>query len=370
MGKKRNDLVDEIVETSKTPVPKKKLKGKLSTGADLIDLVIGGGFPFGIINIIGDSSSGKSFLSGEFIAKCYNYFKGEFDWFYDDCEKGYRFNSQKLYGIDILKSGFLNQNRRSNTIEDFERNLNFVLEKKDPKKPFVYVLDSFDSLTTDEEIKYRKKKLKLKVKEEDDEEDASQKEDKTAGSYNLAKQKEGHALFRTKVRALEEGFFILIVVSQVKEKIGVTFGNKYYRTGGKALDFYPNIIFYLAEAEKYKKKNRSVGICIKVKGQKTRNDKPFRECFIDVLFDYGIDNISSNLKFLYDLKVDKGQDKKNINRIMLDWNGVEYLFTDLIKFIEENNAEDELKEKVINKWDEIETEISSDNRKRKWGTPV
>ena len=52
---------------------KPKLCFELSTGADLLDLVVGGGetkgFPAGnIINIVGDKSSGKTFLACEIIA--------------------------------------------------------------------------------------------------------------------------------------------------------------------------------------------------------------------------------------------------------------------------------------------------------------
>lgn len=359
------ETVKAVRTVAKKKVKETKLKGNIPSGSDLIDKVLGGSFPFGIVNIVGDSSSGKSFLSGECLAKAFHLFKGEMDWFYDDVEKGYRFNTKKLYNMDILNGGFLKQTKRSHTIEDFERNLQYILEKKDPKRPFVYVLDSFDALTTEEEIAYRKKKLKSRTKKEDDDESSSNK--KEAGSYNLSKQKENHAIFRTRVREIEENNILLIVVSQVKEAIGISFGRKLYRTGGKSLDFYPNIVFWLAEAEKYKKQKRAVGICVKVQGQKTRNDKPFRECYVDLLFDYGIDNVSSNLKFLYDLKTDKGKDKAIVTKgEAVEWEGEKYSFDEIIVYIEDNNLEDELKKRTLEKWDQIEAEISSDHRKSKW----
>ncbi len=358
-------IVSEIVTESKKQATKKQLKGNITTGADLINLVIGGGYPFGIANVVGDSSSGKSFLSGEAIAAAYHtYGKNNFQWFYDDAEKGYKFNSKKLYGIDILNDGFMSQKRRSNTIEDFERNLEHVITKKDPAMPFIYVLDSFDGISSEGEIKYRKKKMKASEKEEEEEDDG--KEKKEAGSYNLSKQKENHAIFRTRVRELEENNILLIVISQVKEKIGVMFGAKYYRTGGKSLDFYPNIIFWLAEVERYTKKDRPIGACIKIQGTKTRNDKPFRFCFVDMLFDYGVDNISSNLRFLYDLKTKLGKDTKKVKESSFDWDGASYSFDNLIAHIENENLENELLKRVKLKWDEIEESISNDHRKRKW----
>ena len=358
--------VEEVKKEAKSKKKKKKkLRGNAPSGMDLVDLVIGGGYPYGYINIVGDSSSGKSFLAGEFIAMCYHHFgKNGFDWFYDDAEKGYRFNSQKLYGIDILNDGFLNQKKRSHTIEDFERNIYHIIEKKEPKRPFVYVIDSWDSLTSEAELAYREKKRKSKKKDSNEEESGK----KESGTYNLAKQKEGHAFFRTTIQDIEENNIILVIISQVKEKIGISFGRSLYRTGGKALDFYANIVFWLAQAEIYKKKKRAVGFCMKVQGTKTRNENPFRECYVDLLFDYGVDNISSNLKFLYDLKTDKGKDSDKARKgtIELEWDGEIYKMKDLIKFIEDNDLENELKQRVVDKWNEIEESISSKHRKRKW----
>jgi RecA/RadA recombinase len=357
-------LTDQIKKTSKKRIKEKILKGNISTGADVFDLTIGGSYPYGLVNLIGDTSSGKSFLAGEIIANAYHKFgKNKFDWFYDNAETGYRFNSEKLYGFNILDDGFMGQSNRSNTIEDFERNIYRITKKKDPKIPFIYVLDSFDGISSEGEIKFRQKKIKErgKNKENLDEDPEDNKKDK--GSYNLAKQKENHAIFRTSIRELEENNILLVVISQVKEKIGITFGAKLYRTGGKALDFYPHIICWLAEAQKYEKKGRPVGVCVKVKATKTRNDKPFRTCLVDLVFDYGIDNISSNINFLFDLKTATKKDKQSLK---CEWEGEEFSRDSLIKFIEDNNLEEELKEKVIEKWNAIEESISSKDRKSRW----
>ncbi len=309
----------------------------------------------------------NSFLSGEIIANAYHkYGKNKLEWFYDNAEKGYTVNSKKLYGIDILNGGFFTQKRRSNTIEDFEKNIAKIIKEKDPDKMFIYVLDSFDSISSEDEIEYRKKrqKVKLQNKEDNNETEAT---GTNKGTYNLKKQKETHALFRTIIRDVVENKILLIVVSQVKEKIN-SFFKQYYRTGGKALDFYPSVVFWLAEVFKYTKKNLTVGICVKVFGKKTRSEYPFRSCYVDLLFDYGIDNISSNIKYLYDIKTNEGKDKKNVfGKTGLKWdNNVFFDFEQFISFIEENNLEEELKNRVVEKWTTIEEEISSKNRKNKW----
>lgn len=367
--------VERIEKGIKSPVSKKLVvSGNFPTGADLIDLVLGGGYPYGFSNIVGDSSSGKSFLAGEAIASTFHKIfpdaidpegnldkkkvnKNKFDWFYDDAETGYRFNSEKLYKFNILNYGFFKQEKRSNTIEDFERNIYKIIETKRPSTKFIYVLDSFDSITSDDEIAFKEKKLKSAA-------EAKGKDKKAKGSYNLAKQKEGHAFFRSFIRKLQENRISLIIVSQVRENIGFSFGKTYYRTGGKALDFYANVIFWLAEIEKYYKKDRAVGICTKVQARKSRNDKPFRECLLDLVFDYGIDSVASNINFLFDLKTkDRGRDKE---KLICEWDGEDFERAKLIDHIEKSNFEPELARRTIEKWNDIEKKISSDGRKRRF----
>jgi hypothetical protein len=82
-----------------------------------------------------------------------------------------------------------------------------------------------------------------------------------------------------------------------------------------------------------------------------------------MVFDYGIDNVASNINFLFDLKTDGNRDKKKLNCL---WNKKEYTREELIKHIEKNNLEEELAEKVIEKWNAIEDSISSSGRKSRW----
>ena len=77
-------------------------------GCTLLDKVIGGnkgvfGVPAGkFINIVGDKSAGKTFLSNEFIAWAHYHFGDKFKWVYDDCESGYSFDTESMYGFEIM----------------------------------------------------------------------------------------------------------------------------------------------------------------------------------------------------------------------------------------------------------------------------
>ena len=78
------------------------------TGCRVLDLTVGGnkdilGFPAGkFINIVGDKSAGKTFLSNEIIANAHYKYGNKFKWVYDDCESGYSFDTESMYGFEIM----------------------------------------------------------------------------------------------------------------------------------------------------------------------------------------------------------------------------------------------------------------------------
>lgn len=369
--KKINDesIVDQIKRVSKSGI-KEELDPAVPTGVTLIDLLASNtmdGIPVGMINIVGDSGTGKSFIAGEILAAIYYHFDSNIDWHYDNIEMGYKIDSKSLYDFDILKDGFFKPKKNeidinSDTIQDFECKIDEVIAKKDPAKPFVYIIDSFDALTSDDEINFMKKQRSNQKKRKEN----NDNDEKEKGTYNLQKQKFMKQFCRTYIKKIIKNNIWLIIVSQVAENIGVMFGAKYKRLGGKALDFYPNLVIWLAEAEKYKKKGLTIGICVKIKSTKSRSKTPYRWCYVDLILDYGIDNISSNIKYLYDLKTEKGKDKNKINKIKIEWDGKEFIIENLMEHIEINNLENELANRVIKKWEDIEKSISSKDRKSKW----
>jgi recombination protein RecA len=348
-------IVKDIVKTSKSrpeKVTSSKTQTLIPSGADVFDLTLGGGFPTGkIVNVVGDKSTGKTLMVSELISTAKKTYGKKLKWFYDDAEVGYNFNSSVLYGFEILpEDGY-----SSDTIEDFDFNLGEQLEKIKEGEYLIYVLDCFDSLSSEAEIERYEEERKAREK--------GKKLEK--GSYKLEKQKALNLFFRIMKKKIKNKNCLLVILSQVRTKINVLFGEKYYRTGDKALDHYSSLIIWLAEAEKQKKKNRVTGITIKVNVKKNKVGKPFRVCYLEILFDYGVDNLTSNLMFLYDLKTETGKNKKNMEN--LEWDGEEYkILKDLVEHIEKNNLEEELKSRVIKKWNDIEEAISSKDRKAKW----
>jgi recombination protein RecA len=102
---------------------------------------------------------------------------------------------------------------------------------------------------------------------------------------------------------------VVIFINQIRQKIGVFFGNPETTTGGVALKFYSSVRVEIRRAAQIKQGERIIGNRVKVKIVKNKVAAPFRACEFDIMYNEGI-SVAGDM---VDLGTELGVVKKNGN---------------------------------------------------------
>lgn len=314
-------------------------KTMTSTGSTLLDLAIsgsrvrGGGIQSGILFVAyGPSQSGKTALLSEIAGNILS--KGG-DAQFNDPESRLDHEFGSIFGMKIKQENY----HTPDTVTQVFKNIREW--KPDTDKVNGIFTDSLAALSTDLEM------------ENDD-------GDKMGGRRG----KEFSEGLRKHARIIKDKNYVFACSNQIREKMNAQqYESKVVFPGGTALWFYSTIICRFSSPKKLKDTvevhgkeiERVVGIEVEVTVEKTA-DRPYRTAPLIITYGYGIDDVRANLQYL----------KKFTGATAFSLGGNK-LGQSLDKAIEivENDPElvKELREEVIDLWEEIEHKFDSNRKK-------
>ena len=233
----------------------------IPSGSLLLDQALGiGGYPKGrVVEIYGPESSGKTTLALQAIAECQ---KNGGKCAFIDAEHAIDPKYAKALGVDVDELILSQPDSGEQALEITE-----VLIKSGAID--LIVIDSVAALVPQAEL------------------------DGEMGDSNIGL----HARLMSKAMrklagAMSANNCTAIFINQLREKVGVMFGNPEVTTGGRALKFYSSIRLEVRKSEAIKNGTEVVGNKVNVKVAKNKVAPPFKACQVEVYYGEGISHVS------------------------------------------------------------------------------
>lgn len=334
-----DNAVNEVLTAKPSPPTDRKpvLTRLLSTGSTLLDLAISGkvtkrgGVPGGIIaEVYGPSGAGKTAVLTSLAASGQS--KGGAARFLDP-ESRLNQEYSKIYGLSLKRKDYY---RPDYVSEMFDHIYGWQPKVKKKKAISVIAADSLAALTTQMEMS-------------------------DGDAYGMRRAKEFSEGLRKTARVIANNNWLIACSNQEREgPHGAT------TPGGRGIPYYSSLRMRIAKqfpkSKIYKEKKigstkvkRVEGIISKVSITKSSIDEPHREAVIYIVFGYGIDDIRGNLQFMKEMTGSSKYDCISKNYARMD---------QAISWIEEHNHEDELRDRTIELWNDVQKKFRTTRKKK------
>ena len=290
--------------------------GVISTGSIGLDMALGiGGLPKGrVVEIYGPESSGKTTLAIHVIAEAQK--QGGMCAFID-AEHAFDSNYAQKLGVDIDNLLISQPDYGEQALEIADRLiLSGALD--------VVVIDSVAALVPKSEL------------------EGEMGDSKMGLQARLMSQ-----ALRKLTATISKTNSCCIFINQLREKIGIMFGNPETTTGGNALKFYSSVRLDIRRMAQIKDGDESIGNHVKVKVVKNKVAPPFRQAEFDIIYGEGISKVGE----IIDMGVELGIVQKsgswfsyNSDKLGQGRDAVKQLMTDNPEMA--NEIEAKIREKI------------------------
>lgn len=343
---------EEMIESVEDdPIIRENIKEEdlISTGSTLLNLACSGFTPYGgymlgsVVHIIGDSQAGKSLVALTMMAEAaINPRLDTYRLVYEEPEAAMYFPAQEMFGKGINRVDFIPEDEdriNPRRVQDWARDL------QDAKHPFIWVTDSFDSLTSEDDLKTQ---------------------EASKGGWKTEKAIVASLTFPKFIGPLKANNSLYLHISQTRDNIGVTFGETKTFGGGNAIKFYRCHEIWLAVKtpiyNEIRGKKREIGSQVVAKIKKNKLTGKVRFVEFPVYNDYGIDDIGSMIDWMI---IEGFWNRPKGKQIIETEDGfIDATRPKLIDYVEENKLENQLKKIVSECWLELEGEIATKRKPR------
>lgn len=356
MARKKSEAI-QILERGATST--QRTDEYLSLGCPLLNLAVSGDWRKGLLKgtymfYAGDSSSGKTLATLTQLAEAANDPNfDDYELWHIDVEVGNFFDFELFFGKKAAKRiQVLRPEPGKPMLLEFV--YDWIEAKIGAGKKIVCIIDSFDSLSSE---------AKEKKIAEDAKARAEGKELK--GSYGDGKAKINSERLSRIIAMIHDSGSIVTGISQLRDNLDAgLYGPPKTRSGGHAIKFNASVEIWTTPGDKLTKevsgKKRVIGYKTRFHVKKNRVNGRERTVPIPIMPDVGMDATGAAVDFMID---EKYWDAPS-GRIACPLYDATYYREELIRKIEEDGKETELYEAMQVAWDDIESKLKVERKRR------